>query len=259
MESAIERIDATYAYDAPTYSIAIASMSSRSVVFSEVGDPQPSTTTTIGFFTRDPIGYRDGGSLYRSYFVLAKMDPSGLGFIGGGTPIDPQPSPLDPPTMIPIGNPPIWVPGPIQFPTNPPPMWLLIPWHHSVCDSLVGGAGGCSSCTRSECENFLNQIDIAIAEVPFYVYWGRNTCQGFVFSFEEHFYDNFPGNHPPGNCFSYEIVHWNTGAYPATGHAAIKFTNCAGLVFYVDNWWLSGSPFNPGHYFQPHNIPSIYF
>ena len=80
MESAIERIDATYTYHAPTYSIAIVSMSSLSVVFSEIGEPQPSTTTTIGFFTRDPIGYK-GRSLSLYQYVRSRstryLDPEG--------------------------------------------------------------------------------------------------------------------------------------------------------------------------------------
>ena len=60
----MERIDATYAYDAPTHSVAIAPESILSVINSEVGNTQPSTTTTIGLFTRDPIGIRGGYSLY---------------------------------------------------------------------------------------------------------------------------------------------------------------------------------------------------
>ena len=93
MESAIERIDATYTDDTPTYSIAIVSMSSSSVVFSEIDEPQPSTTTTIGFFTRDPIGYE--GSQWGLYEllngqVIDSNDPLGLASIdckchcGGG-------------------------------------------------------------------------------------------------------------------------------------------------------------------------------
>jgi len=76
----MERIDPTYAYDTPTHSIAIVSMSSSSVVFSEIDEPQPSTTTTIGFFTRDPIGYRGGIDLYEycDGSVLTKSDPKGL-------------------------------------------------------------------------------------------------------------------------------------------------------------------------------------
>ena len=74
----MERIDATYAYDAPTHSVAIAPVSILTVVFSEVDDPQPSTTTTIGFFTRDPIGFFDGENLYTARMLLARLDPSGM-------------------------------------------------------------------------------------------------------------------------------------------------------------------------------------
>jgi len=77
----MERIDPTYAYDTPTHSVAIAPMSILTVVFSEVGDPQPSMTTTIGSFTRNPIGFV--GSPWDLYeFIdalpLQKFDPLGL-------------------------------------------------------------------------------------------------------------------------------------------------------------------------------------
>ena len=83
MESAIERI---YAYGAPTYSIAIVRMSSLSVVFSEVGEPQLTTTLTIGFFTRDPIGFEAGNNFY-SYVgshPLISVDPFGYDESVGG-------------------------------------------------------------------------------------------------------------------------------------------------------------------------------
>ena len=64
----MERIDATYAYDTPTHSVAIAPLSILSVINSEVGNTQPSTTTTIGFFTRDPIEYE--GSEWNVYESL---------------------------------------------------------------------------------------------------------------------------------------------------------------------------------------------
>ncbi len=38
----------------------------------------PSTTTSIGFLTRDPIGYADGFNQYRCYFAIGGIDPSGL-------------------------------------------------------------------------------------------------------------------------------------------------------------------------------------
>ena len=77
----MERIDATYAYDTPTHSVAIAPVSILSVINSEVGDPQPFTTTTIGSFTRDPIGF-DGSEWDLYQFVKSRatvgLDPSGL-------------------------------------------------------------------------------------------------------------------------------------------------------------------------------------
>ena len=78
MGQTIEHIEPAYAYDALTYSFAIVDVQSLSVVFSEAADPQPFTTTTIGSFTRDPIGYVDGHSLYRSYVSLSRIDFSGL-------------------------------------------------------------------------------------------------------------------------------------------------------------------------------------
>jgi len=55
-------------------------MSSLSVVFSEIGEPQPSTTTTIGFFTRDPIGYEDGMHQYLVFHnnPVRFLDSSGM-------------------------------------------------------------------------------------------------------------------------------------------------------------------------------------
>ena len=55
-------------------------MQSLSVVFSEAADPQPFTTTTIGLFTRDPIGYQ--GSEWDLYefcnsVPLHSSDPDG--------------------------------------------------------------------------------------------------------------------------------------------------------------------------------------
>jgi len=81
MEQTMERIDPTHAYDAPTYSIAIVSMSSLTVVFSEVDDPQPSMTTTMGSFTRDPIGYEGSEWSLYEYCAdnpLGNLDPLGL-------------------------------------------------------------------------------------------------------------------------------------------------------------------------------------
>ena len=80
MGQTIEHIEPTYAYDALTYSFAIVDVQSLSVVFSEAADPQPFTTTTIGFFTRDPIGFE--GSEWGLYEFLSgkavfSVDPSG--------------------------------------------------------------------------------------------------------------------------------------------------------------------------------------
>jgi len=73
----MERIDPTYE-DTPTHSVAIAPMSSLLVINSEVGDPLPSTTTSIGLLTRDPFGFFDGENLYTARMLLARLDPSGI-------------------------------------------------------------------------------------------------------------------------------------------------------------------------------------
>ena len=36
------------------------------------------TSTTIGFFSRDPIGYVEGVNLFAALFAIQSMDPSGL-------------------------------------------------------------------------------------------------------------------------------------------------------------------------------------
>jgi len=76
----MERIDPTYAYDTSTYSIAIIEVPNLSLVSVDIGDTQPSTTTTIGFFTRDPIGFESDVNWYR--FVRNQptiwADPLGL-------------------------------------------------------------------------------------------------------------------------------------------------------------------------------------
>ena len=100
------------------------------------------------FLTRDPIGYLDGWSLYRSYFVTFRMDPSGLGIILSDTNVGPTNS-LDPPPMIPIGDPPIWVPAtpwPIRWPTEEPvltPLPIHIgPIRHSGRNRCIFSMGG---------------------------------------------------------------------------------------------------------------------
>ena len=81
MVETAKRIDATYAtyaYDASTYSSVILDVPNLSLVLAEVSNTQPSTTTTIGFLTRDPIDYDGGTNLYANYFDIRMADPSGL-------------------------------------------------------------------------------------------------------------------------------------------------------------------------------------
>ena len=77
MGQTIEHIEPTYAYDALTYSFAIVGVSSLTVVFSEVGDPQPFTTTTIGSFTRTLSDIWMAGDCKAFIFRLSAMDPFG--------------------------------------------------------------------------------------------------------------------------------------------------------------------------------------
>jgi hypothetical protein len=73
-----ERNTPTSSYDAQTYSGSTVDVP----VFSETSGianlNPPSTTTSIGFLTRDPIGYHDGWNLYQNYFLVSKKDPSGM-------------------------------------------------------------------------------------------------------------------------------------------------------------------------------------
>ena len=78
MVATLKRNDRTYAYDAPTYSSAIVDLPILWQGFPEIGDTQASTTTTIGFFTRDPIEYEDGMLLYRCSMDINAIDPYGL-------------------------------------------------------------------------------------------------------------------------------------------------------------------------------------
>ena len=126
MVQTMERIDPTYAYDAPTYSVAIVSISSLSSIFSEVGEPQPSTTTTIGSFTRDPIGYE--GSPYDLYEFLSsraliRTDPEGKNDAD------------DPPVGNPNAGPILW-PEPIS--AWPPPGEISDGKEGCVCHDRSG-------------------------------------------------------------------------------------------------------------------------
>ena len=83
-----------------------------------------STTTPIESFTRDPIGFVDGYSVYRAYMDVDGMDPSGFDLIWSGNPeFEPGPGTFDPP---PTYSPP-WIgftpgngiPGPSHNPGGP--------------------------------------------------------------------------------------------------------------------------------------------
>jgi len=76
-----KRIDSTDACDTSRYSIAIIEVPNLSLVSVDIGNRQPSTTLTIGFFTRDPIAYEGSEwDLYESLSsnALVAVDPDGL-------------------------------------------------------------------------------------------------------------------------------------------------------------------------------------
>ena len=83
-----KRIDSTDACDTSTYSIAIIEVPNLSLVSVDIGNRQPSTTTLIGLFTRDPIGFE--GSEWDLYEYCSgrstnAVDPRGLIMLDPGT------------------------------------------------------------------------------------------------------------------------------------------------------------------------------
>ncbi len=81
-----------------------------------------STTTPIGSFTRDPIGYEGGLDLYEFIggWVFVGVDPTGL---KGGTITFPVRGPVRAPVRGPVRGPgsgPTAPPGPPRFPVRPP-------------------------------------------------------------------------------------------------------------------------------------------
>ena len=87
MVKTVTRNNPTYAYDTPRYSSAFVDILILRQGFAEVGKTQPFTTTTIGFLTRDPIGYK--GSPWNLFeYVggrpLVDKDPNGTAPAGHG-------------------------------------------------------------------------------------------------------------------------------------------------------------------------------
>jgi len=91
MVETVKRNDRTYAYDASTYSRAIVDLPILWQGLAEIGNTQPSMTTTIESFSRDPIGFEPG--IWNAYHYVANapmryVDPSGKTLIhvgvGGG-------------------------------------------------------------------------------------------------------------------------------------------------------------------------------
>ncbi len=67
-----------YVYDYETWSKTIVDVPVISLCCDESNLGPPSTTATIGFLTRDPIGYLAGFGLYRLCIGASFVDPSGL-------------------------------------------------------------------------------------------------------------------------------------------------------------------------------------
>ena len=68
-----------YAYDFVTLPSKSSPQTVTSFFSLDETTPDTPTTTTIGFLSRDPIGYIDGPSLYMNYFIVhARLDPTGL-------------------------------------------------------------------------------------------------------------------------------------------------------------------------------------
>jgi len=80
-----KRIDSTDACDTSRYSIAIIEVPNLSLVSVDIGNRQPSATLTIGFFTRDPIGFYSGDVNFYQ-FILSRpvtlRDPQGYKAVG---------------------------------------------------------------------------------------------------------------------------------------------------------------------------------
>lgn len=87
MVSTTERNTSTYTYAKQTYSGLIVDVPVFSWPSSILRCEPPSTTTTLAFLTRDPIGYVDGRNIFQyvGAKVLGFVDPLGLeGSLGGG-------------------------------------------------------------------------------------------------------------------------------------------------------------------------------
>ena len=81
MKVAFESIsasDKTLVYDHETRSNEIVNVPIVTLYYDESNLVPPSTTTTIGLFTRDPIGFDGGDNFYVYWNSLRDSDPSGL-------------------------------------------------------------------------------------------------------------------------------------------------------------------------------------
>ena len=216
-------------------------------------DPN-STTASIGFLTRDPIGYASGRLLYE--YVRSRVhratDPSGLFPFECSCNCYPIPSGPSGPTA-PYNEPSETIEAPTEA--------IARARCSQRCSSNSGSGAGrhctgildplttacsrmtgtnCPGCTPQTCLDDLSNIKKVIdsTEVPFWdreyirEQWTSDQCDRWV--------RKASGQIPPTTCFrSVNQVRW---AYIFVGgHVAIRITMCDGTIFYIDNGWTGGS------------------
>ena len=158
MTEAFERSESIYAYDDVTTSGAIVDTSAISLHYVESKIEFPSTTISVGFLTRDPIGYAAGdANVYRFAF--------------GNAPIGLDPLGLEQP----------WhgYPGPHIQPT--PPRTPDQNAAYAACAGISGSRCG-GNCNQSTCEAAVDAFIKAVNDswvlgIPFLGPLGPNTCE----------------------------------------------------------------------------------
>ena len=226
------------------------------------------------FISRDPLGYVDGMSQYRAYFIPGGMDPSGTlkkcrcskycndysGRCGGsGTDY--------------FGYTDIFSGISCETACD---TWGKS-WNEksgcyvsaqeldkgltadqttvsSFCTKIATKCGG--KCSVAQCEKDLSAILNAIEKAWIInilgVNLGINTCERWAFDCESRTFDEgFQTLTSP--CFSVNTTGWSVeGGVLSTRHAAVAVEMCDGTIFYADNGALGGSD----HIFFPTDVPS---
>lgn len=148
MVTTADRSTWTYVYATRTYSGTIVNAPIFSWTSVNSSCDPPSTTKTVGFLTRDPMGFVGGGNLFEfiGSHAFDGVDPSGLFFEPPLGPLSyprwwqvppqklpPPPQPAPPPPPQPAPNP------PPQPPPPPPPRSEYCGPLSMDCPALVGG------------------------------------------------------------------------------------------------------------------------